>query len=141
MKKNKITYHVGVITLFIIIGLVLYIYTSTTGYLASSSMNIMPVALTIVSIILLFSIVFIKSNISEIVEDLFLLISTICLLISSYIFIISRVALAADVYFIPVNYPASEKIALHTSIVGASFYMLGIIAIIITSFVVKREEQ
>lgn len=51
---------------------------------------------------------------------------------------ISRVSLAADVYFIPVNYPASEASALHISIVGAALYIVADIVMIVTAFVKKK---
>lgn len=49
-----------------------------------------------------------------------------------------RVSLAADVYFIPVNYPASEATALHISIVGAVCYLVGIVTLIVEGFSAKN---
>ena len=60
-------------------------------------------------------------------------------LIGSFaVFVLARVSLAADVYFIPVNYPASEATALHISIVGAVCYLVGIVALIVEGFSAKN---
>lgn len=53
-------------------------------------------------------------------------------------FVMTRVTLAADVYFIPVNYPAAEADALHISIAGVACYLLADIVLIVEAFAAKR---
>ena len=63
------------------------------------------------------------------------------LLYSFYEFVLGRVSLAADVYFIPVNYPASEATALHISIVGIALYVVADVAMIAAAFVRRLAEK
>ena len=47
-------------------------------------------------------------------------------------------SLAADVYFIPVNYPQAEETALHLSIVGIVLYLASIIIMIVEALSAKE---
>ena len=57
-----------------------------------------------------------------------------------------RKTLAADVYFIPVNYPQAEADALYLGIVGVAFYIVSIITLVVSSMIgiegkeVKKDE-
>lgn len=72
--------------------------------------------------------------------DLLLIAASVLLLVSFYFFVLSRVQLAADVYFIPVNYPASEATALHVSLAGVALYLIADIAMIAAAFVKDTEK-
>lgn len=56
------------------------------------------------------------------------------LLVSFYFFVMGRVKLAADVYFIPVNYPVAEAQALYISLVGVVFYLISLVMLITAGF-------
>lgn len=73
-----------------------------------------------------------------VVNDVLLVAANVCLIGSFAVFVLARVSLAADVYFIPVNYPASEATALHISIVGAVCYLVGIVTLIVEGFSAKN---
>ncbi len=121
-----------------LVGMIIYIVTSVTGYLATSAMNPLPVICTVAAIIIAAVAAVQEEKIPSVPYDILLVGISVLLLISFYYFILGRVSLAADVYFIPVNYPASEATALHISIVGAVFYLIADIILIVTTFTKKK---
>lgn len=121
-----------------LVGMIIYIVTSVTGYLATSAMNPLPVICTVAAIIIAAVAAVQEEKIPSVPYDILLVGISVLLLISFYYFILGRVSLAADVYFIPVNYPASEATALHISIVGAVFYLIADIIMIVTTFTKKK---
>ena len=121
-----------------LVGMIIYIVTSVTGYLATSAMNPLPVICTVAAIIIAAVAAVQEEKIPSVPYDILLVGISVLLLISFYYFILGRVSLAADVYFIPVNYPASEATALHSSIVGAVFYLIADIILIVTTFTKKK---
>lgn len=121
-----------------VIGLAVYGYTSLTGYLAASATSTLPVALTLAALVCLALRQFAGDKMPAILSDVLLVAADVCLIGSFAVFVLARVSLAADVYFIPVNYPASEATALHISVVGAVCYLVGIVALIVEGFSAKN---
>lgn len=121
-----------------VIGLAVYGYTSLTGYLAASATSTLPVALTLAALVCLALRQFAGDKMPAVLSDVLLVAADVCLIGSFTVFVLARVSLAADVYFIPVNYPASEATALHISIVGAVCYLVGIVALIVEGFSAKN---
>ena len=121
-----------------VIGLAVYGYTSLTGYLAASATSTLPVALTLAALVCLALRQFAGDKMPAVLSDVLLVAADVCLIGSFAVFVLARVSLAADVYFIPVNYPASEAAALHISIVGAVCYLVGIAALIVEGFSAKN---
>lgn len=121
-----------------VIGLAVYGYTSLTGYLAASATSTLPVALTLAALVCLALRQFAGDKMPAVLSDVLLVAADVCLIGSFAVFVLARVSLAADVYFIPVNYPASEAAALHISIVGAVCYLVGIVALIVEGFSAKN---
>lgn len=70
-----------------------------------------------------------------VINDVILIAIGVLFAVSCCLFINGRVSLAADVYFIPVNYPAAEESALNVGIVGVVFYALAMIASAVAAFV------
>lgn len=122
-KQNEKSFKiVGLAAILTLAGLIVYIVTSVTGYLAASSVNVVPIVTSAAAIIIMLAICFANQKISGSIVDLMMLFSVALLLYSFYEFVIGRVSLAAGCYFIPVNYPASEATALHISLVGILLY-------------------
>lgn len=121
-----------------VIGLAVYGYTSLTGYLAASATSTLPVALTLAALVCLALRQFAGDKMPAVLSDVLLVAADVCLIGSFAVFVLARVSLAADVYFIPVNYPASEATALHISIVGAVCYLVGIVVLIVEGFSAKN---
>lgn len=122
-------------------GLAVYIVTSTTGYLAGTAMNVLPIVLTVVAVAALVVDIALGSRLPAVVRDLCVVGASALLAASIALFVMSRVTLAADVYFIPVNYPAAEADALHISIAGVVCYLLADIALIVEAFAARRVER
>ncbi len=120
-----------------LVGMILYIITSTTGYLAGSALKPAPILMTVVALILACALVVVTDKLQPLLTDLFVVASTVLLIFSFALFTLGRVSLAADVYFIPVNYPQAEEIALNISVVGVAFYLISIIAMIVVAFCSK----
>ena len=108
------------------------------GYLAASATSTLPVVLTVAALVCLALRQFAGSKLPAVVNDMLLVAANVCLIGSFAVFVLARVSLAADVYFIPVNYPASEATALHISIVGAVCYLVGIVTLIVEGFSAKN---
>lgn len=122
-------------------GLAVYIVTSTTGYLAGTAMNVLPIVLTVVAVAALVVDIALGSRLPAVVRDLCVVGASALLAASIALFVMVRVTLAADVYFIPVNYPAAEADALHISIAGVVCYLLADIALIVEAFAASRVER
>lgn len=138
---NKKTGSLLIATIAALAGMIVYIITSVTGYLAASAVNPWPIVCTAASIILLAVIIFLNCRLQAGITDVLVILASILLLVSFYFFVLSRVQLAADVYFIPVNYPASEASALHISIVGVVLYLIADIAVITAAFAGKPVQE
>lgn len=117
-----------------LIGLIFYIVTSTTGYLAGLPFSALPIVLTLLAIAIGGVLFLIPEKLNRILEEVLLVALILLLIASCLLFFNARVDLAADVYFIPVNYPAAEETALNVSIVGVVFYFLAIISTIVAGF-------
>lgn len=122
-------------------GLIVYIVTSVTGYLAASPVNIFPMVAGAAAVVFMAVIVLMGAKLSGTAVDVMMLFSIVLLLYSFYEFVIGRVSLAADVYFIPVNYPASEATALHISLTGIALYVIADIAVIVAAFMKRADER
>ena len=118
-------------------GLVVYGVTSATGYLAGSATNPLPIVCTIAALLCLAARMFAGEKLPGVVNDLLLVLAALGLIASFTVFTLALVPLAADVYFIPVNYPAAEETALHTSIVGVAAYLVAIVALIVDAFTAR----
>lgn len=139
--KTKLNTKTIVAAVASVIGLAVYGYTSMVGYLAASATSTLPVVLTVAALVCLALRQFAGSKLPAVVNDVLLVAANVCLIGSFAVFVLARVSLAADVYFIPVNYPASEATALHISIVGAVCYLVGIVTLIVEASPQRTDES
>ena len=109
MKKTSIF-----ATVTALAALVIYLLTSLTGFMAGKAMNIWPVVLTVVAIVLLFAADKMKKP--SALKDIVIVLTGFALIGCISFFAMDRVKLAADVWFIPVNRPATEDVALYCSL-------------------------
>ena len=110
MKKTSIF-----ATVTALVALVIYLVTSLTGFMAGKAMNIWPVVLTVVAIVLLFAADKMKKP--SALKDIVIVLTGFALIGCISFFVMDRVKLAADVWFIPVNRPATEDVALYLSLI------------------------
>lgn len=121
-----------------LVGFIIYLVNSTTGFLAGQPVDALLIALTIVALLLIvleFTLHDKLEMFNGVINDVILIAIGVLFAVSCCLFINDRVSLAADVYFIPVNYPAAEESALNVGIVGVVFYALAMIASSIAAFV------
>ncbi len=121
-----------------IIGILVYAYTSYTGYLAASATNMLPFVGGGIALVCILALLAAGNKLPAVVYDVVLLVAAAALIVGFAQFVLARTSLAADVYFIPVNYPAAEETALNISIVGAVGYLVSILALIVEGFTAKN---
>lgn len=115
-----------------LIGLGFYLVTSLTGYLAGSQPDAVLIGCSAAGILLLAVLAF--GKVSGGLRDLVVLAAGMTLIASMILFVLARTSLAADLYFIPVNYPASEQTAFNLSVVGIVFYLAAVVVDIAIAF-------
>ena len=130
--KNKKTLAILIAAL---IGLVIYLITSLTGYMVDTPFNAIPVVCTAVGMVLIVLCDGVKPGLGK---DVLLVAGALCLSGAVSLFAMDRVRLAADVWFIPVNRPASEDVCLYTSLVGVAMYIISILAAAAKGFCAKE---
>lgn len=116
------------------IGFIIYIVTSTTGFLAGQTFSALPIVFTVFAILGIIALLIFSDKMSNVLVDLAILAIGVLLIVSFVVFMVERVPVVADVHFIPVNYPAAEEETLNTSIVGFVFYGLSIVTMIAAAF-------
>lgn len=135
LKKQTIaSWAVCASTVFGLIGTIIFLVTSTTGYLKGFDINHTPTICSFIALAIIVATFVFSEKLDSKIIDLALFVANVLLIASLMVFILDRVPLIADVHFIPVNYPPAEATALNISIVGFVFYALAIIALIISSF-------
>ena len=107
MKKTSIF-----ATVTALAALVIYLLTSLTGFMAGKAMNIWPVVL----------------------KDIVIVLTGFALIGCISFFAMDRVKLAADVWFIPVNRPATEDLALYCSLAGVALYLISFVTVTVKAF-------
>ena len=112
-------------------ALVIYLVTSLTGYLKGSAMNIWPVVLTVAAIVLLFAADKMKPSA---LKDVVIVLTGFALIGCISFFAMDRVKLAADVWFIPVNRPETEDVALYSSLAGVALYLISFVTVTVKAF-------
>lgn len=113
-------------------GLAIYLASSMTGYLAGKGLSAVVIVCTLLAWVCLAPVELARlDGEHSVVASMRSLAAEVLLLIAFAVFAMSRVRLAADVYFIPVNYPPSEQTALNWSILGVAGYAVAIVAVIV----------
>lgn len=130
--------HILAAAVIALVGFVFYLITSFTGYLAQSAVDPIPIICSVLALALLCACWFAGKSLSPLLRDLAATAAGVLLIVSFALFALSRVSLAADVYFIPVNYPQAEETALHLSIVGIVLYLVSIVVMIVEALSAKE---
>ncbi|WRS30955.1 hypothetical protein U6G28_04535 [Actinomycetaceae bacterium MB13-C1-2] len=121
-----------------VVLLVLYLVTSTTGYLAGAATSAWPWILAVLAIILLGTDVLIGARLPGLVRDLLVMGSLGSLLIAFAQVVLARASLVADVVFNPVNTPEAEKVAMNLSIMAILGCLIAVIALIVAAFMSRN---
>ena len=129
-KFTKNTYVVLGSAVVLLIAFIIAVVSGTTGYMAGKAINGLIVAFSLIALIILAALPFVSSKIGNIL----LVAAGALIAVTTCVLIWDRVSLAADVWFIPVNYPEAEEAALNVSIVGAVFYLISFVGVCVSSF-------
>lgn len=136
-KQNVFGWITIAAAVFALIGMIIYIVTSTTGFMAGEEINGLLIVFTLVAVLALLVAALMSDRLDDRVVGGILFVSVVLLAVGFCLFINARVQLFADVYFIPVNYPEGEGTALNISIVGYVFYVLALVGTIVAGFAEK----
>lgn len=117
-----------------LIAMIIYIVTSTTGYMAGQPVSALPIVFTIIAVLGLGAMFALADKLDKRIVGAILFVIDVLLAVSLCLFVVDRVQLFADIYFIPVNYPEGEGSALNSSIVGMVFYALALVCVVVTGF-------
>lgn len=125
---------VCIAAVFALVGLVFYLVTSMTGFLAGTAMNLLPVLCTVAAILLALIVALVGDKLPAVILDLAVAAAALLVIGGFALFALGRVSLVADVYFIPVNYPQAEAAALNLSFVGLGCYAVAVVAMVAAAF-------
>lgn len=123
--------------IFTLIGLIIYGVTSTTGYYPTTGAqwDVLPLILSLFALVIACALVVVKQLNKTSWITTIVLFAIVSLLIASFVlFVLARIEMFSDVYFLPVTPPTAEVQALNTSIAGFVFYLLSIVTIIVAAF-------
>lgn len=117
-----------------LVGLIIYIVNSTTGYLGNTQMNALPVVLTILAILLIAGLIVVAGKTNHWVSYVVLLAAIVLLAVSVSVFVSTRTDVAGDQWFIPGMDTPEKGACLSGSIVGVVFYGLSMLSVIAAAF-------
>ncbi len=124
-----------------LIAMIIYIVSSTTGFLAGSVVNSTPIILTVFAIAILVASALLSDKIDGRITGAMLFVAVVLNSVSVCLFVVSRIQIIADVWFIPVNYPETEGTALSISLAGIIFYLISIAATCVAGFAKKLNAE
>lgn len=127
--------------LIALIAMIIYIVSSTTGFLAGSVVNSTPIILTVFAIAILVASALLSDKIDGRITGAMLFVAVVLNAVSVCVFVVSRIQIIADVWFIPVNYPETEGTALSISLAGIVFYLISIAAMCVAGFAKKLNAE
>lgn len=137
MKQHKISMTALVAAAAALVGLVFYLITTLTGYLTGSIPN--PAVLICSAAAILLLLVLAWNRVSGGLRDFVILAAGFLLIAGVLLFSLERTSLAADIFFIPVNYPIAEETAFQLSVVGAAGYLAALLADLIIAFSADKD--
>lgn len=138
-KLGKDGTAIGVSAVLSLVGLIIYIVSATTGFLAGQDVNALPIVFSILAI-LIDAVIMVKGDsLGGLIKGVLMIAVAALLAVIFAQFILARLTVFADVWFIPVNYPAAEGTALTASMTGIIFYILSFVAVAVAGFIGKKE--
>ncbi|MCD8286307.1 MAG: hypothetical protein LUD50_03655 [Clostridia bacterium] len=121
----------GVLSL---VALIIYCVNSSTGYYSATSTNALPIVFAVIAVILLIGGPIVADKMDSRIPVVFVLAAAVLMSAAACIYILERVPLFADMWFIPTTPPASELAAFGPSMAGIIFYFLSAIVAVVACF-------
>lgn len=139
-KQNAGTWIMLGSVVLALVALIIYIVNSTTGELAGSEMDMIPIWLTIVSMALLLILFGAGKKLNHWIATIAMLAIVVMLTMCIVLLSFGREAVATNL-FIPGMATPGQISCVTVVIVCAAFYVLSIIALIIASFIGNGEKK
>lgn len=141
LKKLGVDGYASILgAVFSLVAMIIYIANSTTGYLAGSSMNALPVVFAILAIILFIVKVALPEKLQNHWVESFLLLAAVVLLsVSIAVFVDARTDVAGNQWFIPGMATDAQGACLSGAIAGVVFYVLAVLAGVVAGFCPKKD--
>lgn len=119
-----------------LIGLVLYIVSSLI-FPSKSVLGWPVIAASCCAMLLLAVVAYAGDTVPGLLRDICIVLGGLALIAAISFFVLNRVDPAADIWFIPVNYPAAEATSLYISCAGILLYCVAFVATLIKAFFAK----
>lgn len=126
-KQTIWSYLLLAASIILIPGFIIFMINSTTGYLYGSKLSALVVCLSLLGIIGGILLAIFGDKLGKFAGVGYLLVAA-CAAISIAGIVWSVEAVAADIFFIPVNYPASEDTTWALAITSIVFYAIAFVA-------------
>ena len=120
----------------IVVGLILYLVSSLI-FPSKSILGWQVIAAGLVSCFLLAVVAYAGETVPKLLRDICIVGGGLCLIVAISFFVLNRVDPAADIWFIPVNYPAAEKTSLYISCAGIAACCVAFVATVVKAFSAK----
>lgn len=136
LKKLGVAGYASILgAVFSLVAMIIYIVNSTTGYLAGSSVNALPIIFAILAILLFVVKVALPEKLQNHWLDSFILLAAVVLLsVSICVFVDARTDVAGNQWFIPGMATDAQGACLSVAIAGVVFYVLAVVAAIVAGF-------
>ncbi len=119
-----------------VIGLALYIISGLI-FSSKSFIGWPAIVLSCGALLLLAVVAYAGETVPKLLRDICVIGGGLCLIGAISFFVLNRVEPAADIWFIPVNYPVAEATSLYLSCAGIAFYFVAFVAVVIKAFSAK----
>ncbi len=118
-----------------LIGLILYIVVSTTGYFVGDAPNAYVILGTILFAVITIAFIFLEDKIEKYDSIVFFVLAALFVL--AFVFFVLDKEEVVGEMLIPVNHPQKQIDAATTSIVGIAFYLVSFVLFTVASFLGK----
>lgn len=125
-------------TIVTLIGFVMYLIVSTTGYFVGKAPNLVVTILSIVFMLGSIAFIAFDDKVKKYDTIVFFLLA-VCLILSIIFFILDKEEVVGDM-LIPVNHPQKEIDAAITSIVSIVIYLVAFITFTVTTFLDNKKK-
>lgn len=119
-----------------VIGLVLYIISGIL-FPSKSTLTFPVFAFSACALVFLAIAAYAAKTLPGLLRDICLVAGGLCVIGAISFFCLGRMDPAADIWFIPVNYPAAEAASLYVSCAGLAFYFIAFLATLLKAFTAK----
>jgi len=119
-----------------VVGLALYIISSLI-FPSKAFLGWQAIAATCCALLLLAVVAYAGETVPKLLRDVCIVGGGLALIAAISFFVLNRLEPGADVWFIPVNYPAQEAASLYVSCAGIACYFVAFLATVLKAFTAR----